>query len=131
MTMWDDARRAIEALLAGKTDGTFGSYALVTGSFADQPSVELRYKYAGWAVAIEVGCLVWWRSYLDKDGHGMACAALAEVLGIELPTNPAAHDHAVSVVLGPLGLAAIRAYAATQTPTVVDTEGAEANSAGD
>ena len=110
----DDARRAIEALLSGETDGTFGRFSIKEFAYGNQPSVELQYGRTRWAVAIELGCLVWWRSYRDKEGHTLVLDTLEEMFG-ELPETPAAHDSSVSIILGPLGLAAWRA---AQTTTV-------------
>lgn len=110
----DDARRAVVALLSGQTTGTFSKFSIRESSYMNQPSVELRDGNAGWAIAIEVGCLVWWRSYRYVEGHQIILNVIEDMLG-ELPETPAAHDEAVSIILGPLGLAAWRA---AQTTTV-------------
>ena len=108
----DDARRAVIALILGHTSGQYGIYRLDCHSGI----VALRCPttQSGWSLRIDDDKLTWWPAFRTWVGHEMAINALEDLLGHKLeyygPYN------AEYEIIGPLGLAALRAHLSATNP---------------
>lgn len=109
----DDARRAVVALILGHTSGQCGSYHL----HHNGNKLALRYPtiMSGWSMRVMDGVLYWWPAFRTFRGHRQALIALEELIGFRLEfSGPANFQYEV---LGPLGLAALRAHLTTTVAT--------------
>lgn len=101
------------ALILGQDSGQFGAYRLTKHGHR----VALRWprETSGWSLRMEGGVLYWWPSFQYWEGHAVAIAALEEIIEAKLEySGSASRPHEV---LGPLGLAALRAHLTTTVAT--------------
>ena len=109
----DDARRAVIALILGQANVQFGDYRLEP---AGDRRVCLRYPHnlSGWSLCIDDDKLTWWPAFRASLGHEMAINALEDLRGHKLEYyGPYNEEYEI---IGPLGLAALRAHLSTTNP---------------
>lgn len=125
MSIEDDARNAVFALLRGDTDGKYGDFYIRDAEFAHTANyVALRYPkpHSGWALRVIAGEVEWWPAFDAWEGHSDVVRAFEQITGIELRCS--GRRSAAYTALGPLGLAALRASLdLTPTTTTVVEEG--------
>lgn len=102
----EDARRAVIALIQGQRDVQFGDFHLVT--LVDW-RVCLRYPrpQSGWSLRIGGYKLTWWPAFRARMGHELVLNELEHLIGCRLEYR--GQPNAEYEVVGPLGLAALRA----------------------
>lgn len=101
------------ALILGHTSGQYGRYHLDCHSGI----VALRCPttQSGWLLRLVDGGLYWWPAFRTWVGHRQALIALEELIGFRLEfSGSASYQYEV---LGPLGLAALRAHLTTTVAT--------------
>ncbi len=104
MSIEDDARRAVRAFFLGQT-GEFGPYTVQHDKW-----VVLRYDGSWLLGQLSDGDVVWFSPFRDRMRMKEVFDAAEQITGLPLSVS-----NGSEFLLGPLGLAAFRAYLTTTT----------------
>lgn len=108
MSIEDDARRAVRAFFAKQQHKSRHFYTKTS-----HHGFELGTQEGGWSMRwVNDKIEMWVESYVQDDYH--LHAALRDLYQIEIPVYRAGYGHRAEL-LGPLGLAALRASLTTTT----------------